>query len=396
MDSIGADQVAERVGGFTLLRRHVETVLEGASDETPEEKREMLKLYDTSLDVLEIYLKNPVTPQRNADSSASSSPQRGWGWPDVPTDVRYAANQLGALLGYRGVVDPLAGEDNPPPSVDLSNVQLWDQKWPGVDFSWLTTLYAPGIDLRGANLEQTTWGKQSTLSRGYLQCASLSGARFKGAWVEETDFRGAGLPGADFRKAHLKKADFRDADLAGVDFAGADVTHAHFEGANLKGTKLSAANTKGASGLPPDVDRLDGSYMKQTRTPGLEECKADESYWASVEDGTHEDLSRQLEELEVPDSLVMVEERYTERCAAVCPALERWFEVKGSLSRATRSLFSKVRDKSEIIEPKGADGLLTMQRGDYLYSITFGSRADKAAVPAYVDVNISVSPLENL
>ncbi|MFN2490553.1 MAG: pentapeptide repeat-containing protein [Actinomycetota bacterium] len=447
MDSIGAGKAAERVGGFTILRRHVETMLEEARNESPEEKRETLRLFDTSLDILENYVKTPVVSKGAVVAPVTLGDQRGWGWPSVPTDVRYAAAQLKLLLEHGDEVSRLSsglmpetvrhvyqvlpepasphesrdedaesGGDDPPPRVDLSNVQLQGQSWPRIDFSWLSSFYAPGIDLRAANLEDSIWGKPTgqgitTLSGAYLQCANASGADFRKMSASRIDFRGAALPGADFRKAELWFADFRDTDLSGADFRGADLSGARFGGANLMQTKLADAKSlAGITGLPRTEEAAtvqktpsrgtwnfklpDRFYKVHTQTPGQAECMENESYWTTVEGGSVEDLSQRLDELELPASFVTVEDRYTRKCKAVCPALERWYEIEGSLRHATKTLASEFRGEATKLEPKGDDGVLTVRLDNYVYAIKFGRRADNGAAPDYVDINVSVSRVE--
>jgi hypothetical protein len=220
-----------------------------------------------------------------------------------------------------------------------------------------------------------------------------------GTTAREADFRGAALPGANFQRADLVGADFRDANLRGVDFTGAILDGTDFDGANLKGAKLSrAASHKGIQGLPVDVQLLNGKdYKERTVTPTTPECVENERYWATatVEGGSVEDLSQQLDLLQVPTALVAVEEHYKKHCRAVCPSLERWYDVKGPLKPARRALLSKLyRDGTELERQVKDPRVVTMQLNDYLYSIKFGRRARNGATPGYVDVDASVAPLE--
>lgn len=113
------------------------------------------------------------------------------------------------------------------PAIDLSHDELVGQPWYGVNFRWLTA-FMPGIDLRGAELGESTWGKRTTLSNSYLQCADLQGA----------NLRRVNLAGADLRGANLKGAHFQRSDLAGADLRGAFVAAANFQYANIKGMKV--------------------------------------------------------------------------------------------------------------------------------------------------------------
>lgn len=208
--SIGGDQAAERIGGLSLLRRHVQDRMTTARSE--EERRDAYNLYTAALDVLENYLRNPPDlPANPGDATTAEAPAgRGYGIPRIPPDNRYAANELRAMMNLRMAVGKLGIAPRvltPPPSVDLANVQLIGQSWAKIDFSWLGGHYFPGIDLRGANLSDSIWGN-STLDRAYLQCANLTNAIFTGARLNGADLRGTELTGANFTNAELEGARF--------------------------------------------------------------------------------------------------------------------------------------------------------------------------------------------
>jgi len=129
----------------------------------------------------------------------------GHGFPKLPSETAYVANELRFLLSLK---DQLAGLPGPKLGVDLSNVVLYSQPWRGIDFSWVNH-YSRGLDLRGANMEGSRWGT-SYLGYSYLQCARLAGAVF-------------GLPksGGGFLNASLVSADLTNANLNGVDLSKA-------------------------------------------------------------------------------------------------------------------------------------------------------------------------------
>jgi Pentapeptide repeats (8 copies) len=249
ISSIGADQAAERVAGFSLLRRHVQDQVTAASSE--EERRDAYDLYTSALDVLENYLRNP--PALPAASATAGAPAgRGYGIPRIPPDNVYAADELRALLNLKPAVDSLhivPSAQRPPPSVDLTNVQLFGQSWARINFAWLGGHYLPGIDLRGANLSGSVWGG-STLDRAYLQCANLATA--------------------DLRGTHLNGADLRGADLTGADLTGAELEDAKLDGATglAKVIGLDRAKlTPPAAGISRAQD-------------GADACLRNQRYWA--------------------------------------------------------------------------------------------------------------------
>jgi hypothetical protein len=218
ISSIGADQAAQRVGGFALLRRHVGAEVTAASRDdanSDDERLDAYRLYTVGLDVLENYLRSPGDVPIGPVGQPAGL---GYGRPIVPDDNRYAANELRALVNLRADVEALgldATPVTPGPSVDLSSVQLFGQSWRGIDFSWLAGHYFVGMDLRGANLSESVWGG-SDLSRAFLQCADFTKAKLIGANLEGADLRGATLIDAKLTGAKLAGADLRAADLSGV------------------------------------------------------------------------------------------------------------------------------------------------------------------------------------
>ena len=242
IEAIGEDHPAERVAGFTLLRRHVTDRLFAANDGGgEEERREAYSVYTVALDVLENYLRNPPPqPTGSGNAAAEAEPAGlGYGEPDVPSDQEYAANELRAMMNLKADVQLLGMEPNSP-GVDLSNAQLYGKSWPEVDFAWLGGGHNfPGIDLRGANLQESIWGTTpdspplllrvwpgvtptdvpktgSNLAGAHLQCANLVHAKLIGTTLNGADLRGADLSGAD-----LTDADLTDIRLDGATWSDA-------------------------------------------------------------------------------------------------------------------------------------------------------------------------------
>ena len=214
VESVGGERAAERAAGFGLLRRQVEDLLTEAESE--EDRRIALGMYTASLDVLENYLHDPVGEQIEP---AAGDPQAGLGYgrPEVPDDIDYAANELRSLMALRRHVLALDVDDTmltATPSIDLAEVQLYGKSWAGIDFSWLGGAYFAGIDLRGANLSASHWDGAG-LRGAHLQCANLVGVSFVGA----------DLTGADLRGADLSDADLTEATLDGIKLEGATWSH---------------------------------------------------------------------------------------------------------------------------------------------------------------------------
>jgi Pentapeptide repeats (8 copies) len=246
ISSIGGEQAAGRVAGFTLLSYHVQDRVR-ASD-SPEERLDAYNLYTASLDVLENYLRNP--PHAKAEA-AEESAGLGFGRPEIPYDNKYAAGELRKLMRLRPEIEQLrklikaeSGVDTLAPTVDLADVQLVQQSWTDIDFAWLGARYFAGIDLRGANLAGSKWGA-SFLVGAHLQCADLKDANLQEARLEGADLRGANLEGADFTKAVL--------------------TDIQLEGATGQG-----------KGLPKELQPRPGTSRVQD---GIETCLDHKPYW---------------------------------------------------------------------------------------------------------------------
>jgi len=213
--AIGGDDAAERVGGFSLLRRHARDQLSVANGDggDDEDRLEAYSLYTVSLDVLENYLRSPPSPPTELSEAApeGAPARRGYGIPRISSDAEYAANEVRAMMDLKADVQQL-GMTSGSPGIDLSKAQLYGKFWRGIDFAWLGGGHVfTGIDLRGANLRDSIWGDWRTtladpaggsdLTGAFLQCADLVNARLIRTTLTGTDFRGADLSGADLTGA---------------------------------------------------------------------------------------------------------------------------------------------------------------------------------------------------
>jgi hypothetical protein len=207
--ALGSSEMAERVAGLQLLERNVSARFTLAP-QTGESAVNVFGDYTTGLEILSGYVNSHSGSLMTGKQNGKRAPfGRGYGAPPVPLDVVYAADQISQMLDMKGDVVALnAGQ----PAIDLSNDELYGQPWTGVNFRWIKA-YLAGIDLRGAYLESSKWGKRSDLSHSYLQCANLRDADFRGADLTYADLRGANVQGADFRGAKLKGAKLKGGDV---------------------------------------------------------------------------------------------------------------------------------------------------------------------------------------
>jgi Pentapeptide repeats (8 copies) len=266
VEALGGETSTQRVAGLTLLRRLASQRVENATEDgaSESERRDALRMYRSTVDILATYLKTPNAP---------SSPL-GMGDPLLPPDFPYAqADLVRWLRDEQTVLELMKGHSDELPSVDLARAWLYGVSWPNADFSWLDSRFLPGVDLRRANLSNSTWGDPTTLTEAYLGCANFTGAKLEDAILTDADahsatlrdadlraakFDGANLTGADFTNADLRgailmNASVRGADLTDADLRGADLTGADFTGARLDGARMDdgALNVTGEQPQPP-------------------------------------------------------------------------------------------------------------------------------------------------
>lgn len=137
-----------------------------------------------------------------------------------------AAQGKGGDLGRSIALRDLVASDVDMTGVDLTGAVLWEIELPGVDMPWgiLDSVTCTGCDF----------------SR-----ASMSLARFRGAWLDRSDFRNAMLNQTDFLQAQAVKVDFSGARLSLARFARASLRETIFRGASLTGAILDSAAVGG-------------------------------------------------------------------------------------------------------------------------------------------------------
>jgi hypothetical protein len=193
------------MAGLALLEQNVSSRITLSSN-TGESPVDVFDNYQTALRVISSYLSSGGQAFLAAASTARTTAPFGRGFgtpssPGLPIDINYAAGEVQLLLNLSSKVMAL---DSGRPDIDLSHDELFGQSWEGIDLSWLASAFLPGIDLRGANLEWSQWGKGSDLQYSYLQCADLQHAKFRRADLSYADLQGANVQGADFRNASLQ------------------------------------------------------------------------------------------------------------------------------------------------------------------------------------------------
>jgi Pentapeptide repeats (8 copies) len=260
VDALGGETPSQRVAGLTLLRRLASQRVENATeaDASEAERRDALRMYRSTVDILATYLKTPNAP---------SSPL-GIGDPLLPPDFPYAqADLVRWLRDEQTVLTLMKGHRDELPSVDLARAWLYGVSWPNADFSWLDSRFLPGVDLRRANLSNSTWGNPTTFTEAYLGCANFSGAKLKDAILTDADAHSANLQDANLRAAKFDGANLTGADFTDADLRGAILTNANVRGADLTNADLREADLTDAdfTGAKLDGARIDDGALNLTR-----------------------------------------------------------------------------------------------------------------------------------
>jgi Pentapeptide repeats (8 copies) len=260
LTSLGSGDVTERIAGLVLLELNAADRLTPASS-VVFGKPSAYNYYTTALEIYSGYLRShgvgsqvmasaSASPGASPSASASAGTQPfgpGYGTPPAGAftiDIQYAADEVVKMLELKNQVRAVSAK---PPNFDLSNDELYEVNFTGMDLSWVNA-YMVGIDLRGAVLEQVTLNKLDDLEYSHLQCADLKSANLRGADLEDANLAGADLEGAHLQRANLTGADLQGAYVQGANFSGA--RHSQAELTTMYGT---------ATGLPPTVVTIAGS-----------------------------------------------------------------------------------------------------------------------------------------
>lgn len=130
--------------------------------------------------------------------------------------------------------------------------------------TYIQSLVAPAIDLRGALLKDVCLGyvdlRGARLDKITFNLERLYWTALKGAKLEAASLREVQLPEGRLIEADLRRADLTKANLAGADLTGANLAGAILQDACLVGANLERANLVGAdvSGCQLDDARVYG------------------------------------------------------------------------------------------------------------------------------------------
>ncbi len=259
IDSVGGDSSTQRVAGLTFLRRLAMQKLEIAAEDgaTESERRDAMRLYRATIDILANYLKTPTAP----------SATFGIGDPLLPPDVAYAASDLRQWLTDKAKFLQLArGDRTEIPTIGLENAWLFGVYWPRIDLAWLSARNLVGVDLRNATLDNSNWGK-TTFVEAHLGCTRFSGANLKGSDFTDSDSHSAILTNSNLQGTTLVRTNLRGANLTNANLRGANLTDADLRGANLTGANLRGADLTGAlvTGATYDSAALESGALDHVR-----------------------------------------------------------------------------------------------------------------------------------
>ena len=129
---------------------------------------------------------------------------------------------------------------------------------------WVSSFFAFGINLGGANLQRANL-KGANLQGALLLDANLQGAHLWGANLQGAYLWGANLKEVRLCNANLQEADLWRADLQEADLGEADFQEADLRGANLQGVSLWRANLQRADLWGANLQEADLGEANLTR-----------------------------------------------------------------------------------------------------------------------------------
>jgi hypothetical protein len=112
--------------------------------------------------------------------------------------------------------------------------------------------------------------------------------------------------------------------------------------------------------------------------------------------GSMEDLSRQIDDLEVPASMVELEQTYEGDCPSSCPMLVRWYEISAPMETVRPDLVSSIESAGvSVNQPTASPGLFAAKGEKHIFFVVLDSAmiAGNTYAPPGADAEISVQVL---
>jgi hypothetical protein len=114
--------------------------------------------------------------------------------------------------------------------------------------------------------------------------------------------------------------------------------------------------------------------------------------------GAMEDLNSQIDDLNVPPSMVELDQTYVKDCPSTCPLLVRWYDVSAPVETIRPELLSRFESAGiSVNQASASPGLFSARSERYIFFIVLDSEmiSGNANAPPGADAEISVHLLSD-
>jgi hypothetical protein len=109
-----------------------------------------------------------------------------------------------------------------------------------------------------------------------------------------------------------------------------------------------------------------------------------------------EDLNKQMDSLDVPASMVELDQSYMKDCPSTCPLLVRWYDVSAQVEEIRSDLLSRIETAGVSVNESSASLAIFSARSEkHLFFVVLDSEmiSGNAHAPPGADVEIAVHAL---
>jgi len=114
--------------------------------------------------------------------------------------------------------------------------------------------------------------------------------------------------------------------------------------------------------------------------------------------GSMEDLNKQMDDLDVPASMVELDQTYMKDCPSTCPMLVRWYDVSGQVETIRADLLSRIESAgASVNESSASRDILSARSEEHLFFVVldFEMISGNTYAPPGADAEISVHALSD-
>jgi hypothetical protein len=111
-----------------------------------------------------------------------------------------------------------------------------------------------------------------------------------------------------------------------------------------------------------------------------------------------EDLTKQMDGLDVPSSMVELDQLYMKDCPSTCPMLVRWYDVSAQVEAIRSDLLSRIESAGvSVNESSASPDILSARSETHLFFVVLDSEmiSGNAYAPPGADAEISVHSLSD-